>query len=194
MCLSFLYRKSPHVNDNCTERDDMSYEGEILDMCPSDLDFRITWAIVVSGASWNPCGHMILCCGNNSADSWFFHVAGQGVREWGGVRAYPKFMRGDQNFQKYLSENGKHEIRRTDCTITNPAGSYQKLMGYMSNIWYWKVLPHNCATFARDVIEAGGGKIVVTLNCPDQEFVRKLGDAADAALEGIGRAGPYMPF
>ena len=172
----------------------MSYEGDILNSCPSDINFSVTWAVVVSGASWNPCGHMIFCCGSSSADSWYFHVAGQGVREAFGVRAYPKFMRGDQNFARYLHENNKREIRRVDCAITDPGGSYRKLMLYMSNMWYWGVLPHNCATFARDVISAGGGKIEVLLNCPDQEFARKVKDAADQALEGIGRAGPYFPF
>jgi hypothetical protein len=171
----------------------MSYEGEVLMMCPSDIDFSNTWAVVVSGASWNPCGHMIFCCGSGGADRWYFHVAGQGVREWYGVRAFPKFMRGDSNFKKYLSDNGKHEIRRMDCKISNPAGTYQKLMAYMSNTWYWKVLPHNCATFTRDLIEAGGS-IAVKLNCPDQEFEGKVEKTVNDALEAIGRSGRYMQY
>jgi len=172
----------------------VAYEGEILNMCPSDIDFSVTWAVVVTGASWNPCGHMIFCCGNNSADSWYFHVAGQGLSEWYGVRAYPKFMRGDVNFYRYLKENNKTEIRRLDCKITNPSGAYQKLMEYMSKIWYWKVLPHNCATFTREVIDAGGGNLQVLLNCPDQEFVRKVEGAADEALKAIGESAPYRPY
>ena len=172
----------------------MTYEGEILAMCPSDINFANTWAVVVSGASWNPCGHMIFCCGTNSADSWYFHVAGQGLKEWGGVRAFPKFMRGDQNFNRYLKENDKHEIRRIDCNITNPSGSYRTLMSYMAKVWYWKVLPHNCATFASDVINAGGGNISVLLNCPDQEFARKVNQAVDDAFEAIARSAPYRPF
>ena len=172
----------------------MSYEGEILTMCPADIDFSNTSAVVVSGASWNPCGHMIFCCGTDSANSWYFHVAGQGVREAFGVRAYPKFMRGDENFMRYLRENHKHEIRRLDCAITDPGGSYRKLMAYMSNMWYWGVLPHNCATFAHDVIKAGGGNLDVLFNCPDQEFAGKVKRTIDQAFEGIGRAGPYMPY
>jgi hypothetical protein len=50
----------------------MPYEGELLDFCPADLDFTLTQAVVVSGASWNPCGHMILCAGTSSANSWYF--------------------------------------------------------------------------------------------------------------------------
>jgi hypothetical protein len=169
----------------------MSYEGDILQVCPSDIDFANTQAIVVSGASWNPCGHMIFCCGTNSEDSWFFHVAGQGMGEIWGVRAYPKFMRGDVNFARYLNDNGKHEIRRLDAKITNPSGSYSKLMEYMSSKWFWGVLPHNCAAFARDIIQAGGGTVTVLLNCPDQDFVRKVGQAIDEGLRNMPRGPRY---
>jgi hypothetical protein len=162
----------------------MSYEGQILNLCPGDIDFSNTWAVVVSGVSWNPCGHMLFCCGTNSNDSWYFHVAGQGVKEAMGVWAYPKFMRGDANYNRYLVDNGKHEIRRLNARITNPAGAYQMLTQYMSNKWFWGVLPHNCAAFAKDIISAGGGNVKVLLNCPDQDFLRRTGEAA---LEGLKR-------
>jgi hypothetical protein len=163
----------------------MSYEGEILDSCPGDIDFANTWAVVVSGASWNPCGHMIFCCGTNSDDSWYFHVAGQGVREALGFYAFPKFIRGDANFYRYLSENNKREIRRLDAKFADPSSAYQKLMDYMSNKWFWGVLPHNCAAFAKEIITAGGGDVNVLLNCPDQEFVKKVGRGALKVLENM---------
>src|SRR4051812_11054116 len=122
----------------------MSYEGEIMVACPGDIDFTNTWAVVVTGASWNPCGHMLLCCGLDSASSWYFHVAGQGVREALGIWAYPKFMRGDGNFYRYLGDNAKSEIRRLDAEVTDPEGAYGKLEEAMSNKWLWAVLPHNC--------------------------------------------------
>lgn len=170
----------------------MSYEGEILNECPADIDFAHTWAVVVSGAKWNKCGHMLFCCGNDSDTCWYFHVAGQGLKEWGGVRAYPKFMRGDSNFAKYLADNSKKEIRRIDVKITNPSGAYNKLIDEMANEWYWGVLIHNCATFARDIVIAGGGKVEVLLNCPDQEFAQKVEKVIDDALEGIAKSNlPY---
>jgi hypothetical protein len=168
----------------------MSYEGEVLYSCPHDIDFTNTWAVVVSGASWNPCGHMLFCCGTDSANSWYFHVAGQGMRELLGVWAYPKFMRGDANFYRYLSDNGKHEIRRLDVRISNPAGAYQKLENFMADKWFWGVLPHNCADFARGIITAGGGSVSVALNCPDQEFVKKVGRAVSEGLRNM----PPMPM
>jgi hypothetical protein len=146
----------------------MSYEGELLHHCPKDLDFTLTQAVVVTGAVWNPCGHMILCAGMDSSTSWYFHVAGQGVRELLGVYAYPKFMR-EADYNQYLFENGKAEIRRLDAQIEQPEYAYQQLMHLMNRKWLWKVLPHNCATFVQQIIRAGGGDLSVMLNCPDQE-------------------------
>jgi len=168
----------------------MSYEGEILIACPSDIDFTNTWAVVVSGATGNPCGHMLLCCGLDSASSWYLHVAGQGLAELGGVYAYPKFMRGDINFFRYLAENNKNEIRRLDAEITKPSAAYGKLVEFMSNKWFWRVLPHNCATFTKEIIRAGGGNVKVALNCPDQEFVKKVGDAVKEGLRNM----PPRPY
>lgn len=169
----------------------MAYEGDILRMCPTDLDFTNTSAVVVSGASWNPCGHMLLSCGTSSADSWYFHVAGQETGHWWettGLLAYPKFMRGDANFTRYLHENGKHEIRRLDATIKNPSGSYTRLTRFMVEMWFWKVLPNNCAAFVKEIIQAGGGDLSVLLNCPDQEFVRKVERTVNGGL------GPKRPL
>jgi hypothetical protein len=163
----------------------MTYEGEILNECPGDIDFTNTWAVVVSGASWNPCGHMLFCCGSNSDDSWYFHVAGQGVREALGFWAYPKFMRGDLNFNRYLSDNGKRELRRLDTKFTKPSDAYSRLMDFMKDKWFWGVLPHNCAAFTKDIVTAGGGDVTVLLNCPDQEFVKKVGKALSDSYQNM---------
>jgi hypothetical protein len=156
----------------------MPYEGELLDYCPADLDFTLTQAVVVSGASWNPCGHMILCAGTSSDTSWYFHIAGQGISELAGIYAYPKFMR-EAGYNRYLDENGKSEIRRLDAQISNPAGAYNKLMDLMNKKWFWRILPNNCATFVKEIISAGGGNLRVLFNCPDQEVVRRIGDALE---------------
>jgi hypothetical protein len=160
----------------------MAYEGDELNKCPSNIDFANTWAVVVSGASWNPCGHMLLCCGTSSSNCWYFHVAGQGIRELWGVRATPKFMRGEANFMRYLKDNDKNLIRRLDATIRDPSGAYNRLMNYMSNPWFWGVLINNCAVFVKEIIEAGGGNLSVILNCPDQE-VKLVRDIR--TLEGL---------
>jgi hypothetical protein len=168
-----------------TKEDAMAYEGDILLECPSNLDFTVTQAVVVSGASWNPCGHMIFCTGSNSDDARYFHVAGAGFGEIYGVYAYPKFM-DESGYQRYLHENGKHEIRRRDVNFTNPTAAYNKLMSMMEDKWIWGVLPHNCATFAKEIVTAGGGDLSVVLNCPDEEVVKKIGAALDQWGKALG--------
>ena len=163
----------------------MAYEGDILNQCPGNLDFTVTQAVVVSGASWNPCGHMIFCTGSNSDNATYFHVAGAGFKELAGVYAFPKFM-SESGYRRYLSENGKREIRRRDVNFTTPSGAYQKLMQIMSDKWVWAVLPHNCATFAKEIVTAGGGDLSVILNCPDEEAVRKMGAALDTWGKALG--------
>jgi len=174
----------------------MSYEGEVLTQCPGDINFANCWAVVVSGAKWNPCGHMLLCCGTNSEDSWYFHVAGQGVREAYGVWGYPKFMRGDSNYYKYLADNGKREIRRLNAHIKDPGAAYRKLESLMADRWFWGVLVNNCASFVKEIITAGGGSLEVLLNCPDKEFASKVDQALDAAAKGLVESLPYglRPF
>jgi hypothetical protein len=169
----------------------MAYEGEILRACPADIDFANTWAVVVSGAKANPCGHMLFCCGTSSDDCWYFHVAGQGVKEAIGFYAYPKFMRGDENYNHYLTANDKKEIRRLSARISNPSGAYEKLIKSMADKWLWGVLAHNCAVFARDIIAAGGGALEVLLNCPDQEFAGKAQDVLNRIGEAYLKSLPY---
>ena len=168
----------------------MPYEGDLLRYCPRDIDFSLTQAVVVSGATWNPCGHMLLCAGSSSDTAWYTHVAGIAGDDGGvhvaGVYGYPAFMR-EAGYQRYLRENGKKELRRMDAAIKDPAAAYRTLMQLMSNKWFWKVLPDNCAAFVREIVAAGGGDLTVMLNCPDQEFVKKvkreIGDAFKRAGE-----------
>ena len=170
----------------------MAYEGEQLLECPAGLSFENTWAVVVSGASWNPCGHMILCCGTDSNNSWYCHVAGAGAREVWGVWGYPKFMR-EEGYFRYLSDNGKKEIRRLDCKIKKADASYQKMTDLMQDKWFWGVLINNCATFVKEIINAGGGDLSVMLNCPDQEVVKKIGKVLEDAGKRMGEAGDRGP-
>lgn len=160
----------------------MPYDGELLNQCPADIDFTLTQAVVVSGASWNPCGHMLLCAGVSSSTSWYFHVAGDGIHELYGVYGYPKFMRESQ-YNRFLRDNGKHEIRRVDAKIINPSSAYKKLSHLMTSKWFWKVLPDNCVTFIREIVSAGGGDLKVMLNCPDQEVVHAVGQGIKEVLD-----------
>lgn len=133
------------------------YQGDVMLECLlKPFDFKHACAVVVSGDGINFCGHALLHTGGG----WYFHIAGK--------YDAPKFMRED-GFQRYLKENGKHEIRRWRIQIPNPAGAHRKLEELLATQWRWLVLPNNCASFVEEVVQAGGSKAGMYFNCPSVE-------------------------
>lgn len=115
--------------------------------------------MVVSGDGPNYCGHLILNVGG--VGGMYFHVAG----EW---RTFPREMAED-GYRRYLKEHGKSELKRFSVTISNPMGAMLKLEELLSAKWTWGVLPHNCASFVEDIVQAGGSKAGLYSNCPALE-------------------------
>jgi hypothetical protein len=139
----------------------MAYEGEHLYHCPaSAFPWQVTFAVIVSGARWNPCGHALLNVGG--ATGTYFHIAGDGNDR-------PYMLRGSTAFQRYIRENGKKELRRQHIPISNPQGAQAKLEALTSRNWIWGVLPNNCASFVEEVIQAGGSTMGLYSNCPSRE-------------------------
>lgn len=142
----------------------MAYHGDVLTYCPSDVDFSVVYAVVVSGDFPNPCGHALLFVPSayaiSSDHGYYFQVA----------QAYglPLIMDKD-GYGRYLKDNGKTEITRYAVSISNPDGSYQKLVDLMGKKWVWGVLPNNCAAFVEDVVRAGGSSAGLYSNCPRLE-------------------------
>jgi hypothetical protein len=138
------------------------YHGEILDTCPAWIyDFMNAEAVVVSGAQWNPCGHLLLAAGG--CGGFYFHVAE--------VRGFPRWMDA-RGFQRYLKENGKRELSRTRVPLPDPRGAMAKLEQLLSQKWTWFLLPHNCARFVEEVLHAGGSRAGLWSNCPAGEVFR----------------------
>jgi hypothetical protein len=136
------------------------YIGEIMMLCPMEpFDFRRAHAVIVSGASWNPCGHMLL----NTGGGWYFHVAER--------KGYPRFMR-EPGYRRYVAEHRKRELRRTFISIPRPDDSHRKLEELLATQWSWFVLPNNCASFVEDVVRAGGSTAGLFSNCPSRERFR----------------------
>jgi hypothetical protein len=134
-------------------------EGEILQSCGAvNFDFRTTFAVVVSGVAINPCGHMLLNSGGRTGQ--YCHVAA--------VRGYPRYMN-ETAYQRYLTENGKRVLSRTAVRLKNPRRALTKLEELLSKPWSWWVLPHNCAAFAEEVLQAGGTSAGLYTNCPTFE-------------------------
>jgi hypothetical protein len=99
----------------------------------------------------------------------------------------------EAGYQRYLRENGKQEIGHYDVKLTDPAGAHRKLEQLMADKWFWKGLPDNCATFAVQIIRAGGGNLDILLNCPNQDFVKQLRKDLENGLKGLGAA-PRVGF
>lgn len=132
------------------------YVGEIMHKCMlRPFDFKHAFAVVVSGATWNPCGHMLLNTGGSGG--WYFHVAER--------KGNPRFLRAD-GYRRYLQEHQKRELRRTFVSVPNPGGAHQRLEELLAKQWSWFVLPNNCASFVEEVVAAGGSKAGLYLNCP----------------------------
>jgi hypothetical protein len=136
----------------------MSYEGDYLNACGAiAIDLSAIDVVLVSGASWNPCDHLILFAGPRRG-GYYFHVAGS-------VHDFPKYM-DEAGYRRYLKENGKVELRRLPLSLPKPQEALLFLEGLMANKWFWKGLPDNCVSFVEDVIASGGGTWSSASNCP----------------------------
>jgi hypothetical protein len=143
----------------------MAYEGDVLTYTPANLDFSTVYAVVVTGAKWNPCGHALLFAPFKSAissgnDGSYFQVAG--------AHTLPRIMSQD-GYERYLKENKKSEVTRYAVDLPNPDGAVNRLVELMLKPWMWAVLPHNCAAFVEDVVSAGGSSAGLYSNCPRLE-------------------------
>jgi len=137
----------------------MAYEGDIMQQCPLEpYDFGQAYAVVVSGSGPNVCGHLILNTGGKGGD--YFHVAG--------VRTFPRHMT-EPGYQRYLKENHKRELKRFKVAIPNGLAAMLKLDELLAATWTWGVLPHNCASFVEEVVQAGGSSAGLYSNCPALE-------------------------
>ena len=138
------------------------YNGEVMHQCLArPFDFSNTYAVVVTGATWNPCGHMLINTGGRGG--FYFHIAE--------VRGFPRYMN-EMGYQRYLTEERRHEIRRTRVILKNPEGAQRKLEQLLAQKWTWFALPNNCAAFTEDVLQAGGTDAGLYSNCPIAESFR----------------------
>ena len=125
----------------------MPYEGEVMFSCPEQMFmFGRTFAVIVSGAKFNPYGHMLLNTGGPGGI--YFQVAG--------IVSQPRFMN-EQQFQRYLKENAKTIVTVIPIYIPQPEKAQRKLEELLSQKWTWGGIVHNCETLVEEIIVAGGG-------------------------------------
>ena len=138
----------------------MAYEGINLYECATTLyPWGHTYVVVVSGSSWNPCGHTILNVGG--VNGHYLHIAGDGY-------ARPYYMDA-KGYQRYLSENKKKELSRQYVKVPKPLKAQQRLDELAAKPWLWMVLPNNCASFVEKILQAGGAEGGLYSNCPAME-------------------------
>jgi hypothetical protein len=124
----------------------MAYEGELMMSCPPQMfKFGRTYAVVVTGAKFNPYGHMLLNTGGPGGT--YFQVAG--------IFGEPRFMNEPQ-FQRYLKENDKAIVTVLPIQIPHPEKAQVKLEELLSRKWKWGGVVHNCETMVEEIVMAGG--------------------------------------
>jgi hypothetical protein len=138
-----------------------------MNVCNAELfNFGDTYAVVVSGGGANAhgteklnkfiCGHLLLNVGGQGGR--YFHVAGEG----GNVIKHLD----ESGYQRFLKEAEKDEIRRLRVEVPDPDAAMRKLEELLSKKWNFSLMEHNCASFAEEVVAAGGGNLFVPLECP----------------------------
>ena len=138
--------------------------ADILDYKPSDLDFSVVYAVVVTGDFPNPCGHALLFV----PKAFPVYPDNGSYFQGAGVYTYPRVMN-PEGYRRYLRETGKSEITRYAVPLKDPNAALLKLVDLMGKKWLWLVLPHNCAAFVEEVVSAGGSTAGLYSNCPKFE-------------------------
>jgi len=134
----------------------MSYEGELMTQCPVGMyNFSRAYAVLVSGARFNPYGHMLLNTGGRGGR--YFHVSD--------LFGQPRTMT-EKQFQDYLASNDKTIVSVIRVTIPRPRDSQIKLEQILSSSWAWGAIMHNCETMVEDIVMAGGGRKLRTGSLP----------------------------
>ena len=130
------------------------YDGKILNglPLPKNLHWELTELIFIEGIQ--PCGHVIL-----RVPPYNFHFNGPSVFE------YPKMMT-DPELDTYLGSRHKHIMFTYSIDIPNPKTAEFELHTLMQNKWKTHIVAHNCATFAKSVIHAGGNNRPLIEYCP----------------------------
>jgi len=131
-------------------------DGRDLEGC--DINFfryKEFYLIIVSGATYNPCGHALLNIGGEGG--FYVHIPARNQR--------PKILTESQ-YKTYLHARQKTEILRHHVRIGFPENALRYLENLMVMPWDYNVAFNNCAHFVEKVIKAGGGHINMGLHCP----------------------------
>lgn len=139
------------------------YQGRHINMCVKNAFVRgRVEVIIVNGTFPNYCGHALL------------NVQGYGIVHISGMFKKPYFLAHFEEFHRYLRDNNKTVLDRYNFVLPNPDGASRRFYQLTYEPWRWLGLVHNCATFIRDILAAGGIASFYPANCPDSRLDEKF--------------------
>lgn len=129
---------------------------------PNKLNWNRTYVVIVTGEIPNVCGHMLLC-----VDEQYFHFDGPGPLN------PPQYLGDNQDYINYLRRWDKHEFMRRLAPVVYPERAEKKLNELLGKKWFTMLFIHNCATFVKEVLLAGGNFWSFMEICPKGNFIIK---------------------
>lgn len=132
------------------------YDGEEISYCdPNAFASGRGEVVVVSGDGINICGHVLL------------NVVGFGYRHLRGETARPRYLRTSLGFDRYLRENQKRVYGRYSFEFSSPACATRRYCHLIAEYWKYGLIRHNCASFVRSILSAGGISGNFPVQCPN---------------------------
>lgn len=125
---------------------------------PNNLDFTHTYLVLVSAELPNSCGHVLLYI--NGGFGHYFHFCGPYIFD------FPRHINGDSGYRFFLKDSRKMELMRRKVIVPNPEKAKERLTELMNKRWLWLMGSHNCASFASEVLHAGGNSSSMPRHCP----------------------------
>lgn len=131
------------------------YDGKI--MKGLELPRNLNWggvSLIFIDSDVQPCGHVIL-----RVAPYNFHFNGPNFLE------YPKMLT-DSELTAYIQGRNRKVMFTYTVEVPRPEKAATELRLLMNNKWQTWVMAHNCATFAKSVLKAGGANLTYLEYCP----------------------------
>lgn len=123
------------------------------------IDFSKASLVLVTGTPPNSCGHVLLYAGNGH----YFHFNGPSIFD------YPKYL-SENEYRSFLRSENKQELLRRKANISFPDKAAFRLLQLLNGKWLTFLVSHNCASFAGEILRAGGDRHSIPDHCPAMDM------------------------
>ena len=146
----------------------MSFQGNkyLSQELPINADFSRAYVVLVSGNVPNICGHALIYFPGGFGH--YFHFTGPEITD------HPRYLLGQNDYQRYLKENNKREFYRVCLSVPNPEGAKEKLRALLNKEWTTYLVAHNCVSFINEILKAGGVSWSFLTYCPTPALLHKI--------------------